>query len=121
MSATVIALLILGSPVWLSLLIAAAAVVLSLYAVLWSIVVSILAVEVSLGACALALTLLSPIQFAVAGGASGLAYLGLGLFFAGFCVVGFYACRYSVRGGVKLSVMAFRMIKGCFVRKEAAK
>ena len=122
MSATVILLLILGSPVWLSLLLAAAVVVLSLYAVLWSVVASVLAVEVSIGACALALTLLSPIQFAAtAGVSSGLAYLGLGLFLAGLGMAGFFACRYSIRGGVKLSVMAFRAIKGCFVRREASK
>lgn len=46
-----IALLIIGSPLWLTLLIAFLSVVFALYCVLWALVVAMYAVDLALGVC----------------------------------------------------------------------
>lgn len=121
LSAPVIVLLVLGSPVWLSLLVAAASVVLSLYAVLWSLVVTVFAVDVSFGVVALAAVLTSPVFFVTKGAAIGLSMLGIGFVLAGLAMLMNHASQYALKGGVILSKWIFCSIKRCFVRKEMTK
>ena len=75
-----IALLILGSPVWFSLLMAAFAVALSLYASLWSVIVSLWAVFGSLALCGLvglAAGIISFVAGLVCGGLSIFLFFGI--------------------------------------------
>ena len=68
----VLALILIGFPIWLSLAVAAVAVVLSLYAVLWATVISVWAVFVSFAVCALAFVAAAPVLAVVGKGLVGL-------------------------------------------------
>ena len=115
-----IALLILGSPLWLSLVIAAFAAVFSLYAALWSVIISLWAVFVSVAVC-------SPVG--IIGGivysfgelrVTGFALIGIGVFFVGLSILLFDACKAAMRGAVILTANAGQKIKKCFGKKRGA-
>ncbi len=116
-----IALLILGSPLWLSLLIAAFAVVLSLYVSVLAIVLSLYAVALSLAVAGVA---------AVAGGLAaifivspviGLMLVGAGLVCAGIAIFMFLLSNLAAKGVAALTKSIFRGIKFCLIRKENEK
>lgn len=116
-----IALIILGSPLWLPLLIAAFAVILSLYIVIWSLIISLWAVELSLLACAVA-GLVGAVVFALKGNAPvAVASAGLCLLSAGLSVFMFYFCLFASKGILKLTKKAALGIKKSFTGKEKTK
>ena len=113
-----IALLALGSPIWLSLIIAAFAVILSLYVTLWALVVSIWAVFVSLIACALG-GAIAGIVFCVTGKAlAGLALLSAGFVCAGLAIFLIWGCKAATRGAAVLPRTITRGIKNRREEKE---
>ena len=120
-SGWVIALLILGAPVWLPLLIAVLAVIFALYIALWAVVVSLWA--------AVAAVILAGIA-AIAGGivelcrlhlAQGLVLLGGGLMCLGLCVVAFLLMKLITLGTVKLCKLLWTGVKSLFVGKGGKK
>ena len=115
-----IALLVLGSPIWLSLLIAVFAVVFSLYVSLWAAVISLWAVFVSLAACFLGGVAACVILSVSGSAAPGLALLAAGLLCAGLSVFLFYGCRAATKGMLLLTKNMATRIKICFIGKEAA-
>lgn len=116
-----IALLVLGSPIWLSLLVAAFAVVLSVYIVIWSVVISLWAVEAAVAGCALGGVLSAPF-FAVRSNIwTGVAMLGVGLVCAGIAILLFWGCKEISKGIVLLTKKILLGIKSCFIRKGDAK
>jgi len=115
-----IALLILGSPIWISLLLAAFAVVLSVYVVLWSVIISLWALFVSFVSCALG-GIVCGICVAVNGnGLSGGAMIGASIVCAGLAVFMFYGCKAATKGILILTKKVAFCIKNCFVKKEEA-
>ena len=115
------ALLILGSPIWLSLLVSAFAVIVSLYASVWAAVISLWAVFASLAGSAFGL-IVGGIGFAVLGNlAVGLACIGGGLACAGLLVFMFYACKAATRWTCILAKKIAFGIKKCFVGKGDTK
>ncbi len=113
-----IALLIIGSPIWLSLLIAAFAVIISLYAVLWSLVASLWAVMAAL--CAVGVGFVAGgIIFAVTGHAiAGIAVVGTGLFAAGLAIFTGFGCKAATLGTVKLTKIIAYGIKRSLIKEE---
>ncbi|MBR2782823.1 MAG: DUF1700 domain-containing protein [Firmicutes bacterium] len=113
-----VALLIIGSPLWISLLIAAGAVLFSLLAVKLSVIIAVAAVVVALAVASIA---------AVAAGVValftdpplGLALLGLGLLGCGLSVFAYLLAVIIIKGIIQLIKLLFRWIKGLFVQKEA--
>lgn len=109
-----IALIALGSPLWLALLIAAAAVViavaatlLSLYLTLWMLVGVLYIVSASFGLCAL---------FGIIGGVwcffteqphFALFMLGSGLLLGGLCVLVFLGSNLAAKGMIKGTALIF--------------
>lgn len=115
-----IALLALGSPIWLSLAIAAFAVILSLYVVLWSLIVSVWAVFVSLAAGAIG-GVIAGIFFAFSGnGLTGIAMVGAGIVCAGLAIFLFFGCKTTTKGIIHLTQKIALGIKKCFIKKENA-
>ena len=113
-----IALLWIGSPLWISLGAAAVAVAISLYASLWAIVVSLWAVFVALVASAIGGTVIS-LPFAISGNtATGIVILGAALVCGGVAILGFYGCKAATKGTWWLTRKSFG-IKKCFRKKEA--
>lgn len=99
----VVALLVLGSPVWLSLAIAAAAVVFSLYVSVWAVMVSLWSAVPALACGAFAGVALG-VGYAF-GGATfiGLAALAAGFVCAGLAVLWFLGCLTATKGVLKLT------------------
>lgn len=115
-----IALLALGSPIWLSLGIAAAAVFFAVYVSAWSVIASLWAVFGSLAVCAVVGTA-ECIAFAAGGsGAAGIAVLSVGIICAGLAVFMFLGCRAATNGAVTLTKKFSMRIKNRFIRREAA-
>ena len=115
-----IALLILGSPIWLSLLIAAFAVIISFYVVIWSVIVSLWAVFSSLIGCAFS-GIVAGIGFTCRGHVlSGIAMVGAGIICAGISIFMFYGCKAVTKGILILTKKIAVWIKNCFIKKEEA-
>lgn len=113
-----IALLVLGSPVWLSLLIAAAAVVFSLYVSLWSVIISLWAVFAALAGCSLG-GVAAGVVFACTGNVfPGIAVAGAGILCAGLAVFMFLGCKAATKGILILTKKIAVWIKNGFVKKE---
>lgn len=117
---TEMALLALGSPVWLSLLIAAAAVIFSLYVSLWAVMVSLWAVFASVVGCAFGGVVAGVFFAATDNVSSGLLLIAAGLICAGLSIFLSFGCRKATGGLVRLTKVMSVAIKRCFVRKGEA-
>ena len=120
LSAGLIVLLALGSPVWLAVLISLFAVVFSLYVSLWAVIVSVWAVFVSLVASAIG-GIAGGILFIGTGYAlSGLAVIAAALVCGGLAVFAFYGCKAASKSAVWLTKKMMLGIKKSMIRKEGA-
>ena len=113
-----IALLIIGSPIWLSLLIGAFAIIISLYASIFAVVVSLWAVFAGEVGCVLGGILGAPVSFIAGNVAGGLLLLAGGLICIGLAILTFYACKIATKGLVKLVKLLGIAIKKLFIKKE---
>lgn len=116
----VIALLILGFPLWFPLLAAFASIVFTLYVVFWSLIVAFYAVDVAFAAGAVAGIFGFGAGLLTGGVAHGLFTLGGGLICVGLTILWFFACHMIAKWMVWLSKTVLLGIKSCFVRKENA-
>jgi len=98
MGAWTIALLILGSPVWLPLLLAGAAVVAAVYVVMWAVVISLYAMTLSFAAGALSGVLGGIVHLVSGKPLPALVLVGLGLACAGFAILAFHLSNLTARG-----------------------
>lgn len=115
-----IALLALGSPIWLSLGVAAIAVIFALYVALWAVIVALWAVFGAFAVCAI-VGVPACVIFAVHGsGASGLAILSAGIVCTGLSIFMFFGCKEATRGILMLTKKITIWIKNCFIKKEDA-
>ncbi|MBR6593990.1 MAG: DUF1700 domain-containing protein [Clostridia bacterium] len=113
-----IALLVIGSPIWLSLGIAALAILVSLYAVIWAVVVSLWAAFASFAACFVGGLAAGTVLLVGGKGISGMAMLGAGLVCAGLAVFGFYASVGATKGTLMLTKKCALWVKERFDRKD---
>ncbi len=115
-----IALLAMGSPIWISLLFAAFLVIFAAYVVLWSLIVSLWAIEVSSAACSL-VGIISSGLFLIRGKAiTGIAMIGVGAFFAGMSILLFFGCKEATQYIIRLTKKMALGIKSFFIGKEDA-
>ena len=117
-SGAMLALLVLGSPIWLSLIIAVLAVVFALYVSIWAVLISVWVVDLSFAVSALGCVL------------CGFAVLGQGAFpqmllafsaaclLAGFAILLFFACVKLTKVLCGLTKKSLVGIKARLVRKE---
>ena len=113
-----IALIAIGSPIWISLIAAAFAVVISVYASIWAVVVSLWA---SFGALVGggAGGILGGILFITLGKLpAGFGLLGCALVCGGLSILMFYACKYTTIAMVWLTKKIALFTKKCFTKKE---
>ena len=114
----VIALLIIGSPIWLSLLLAAGGVIVGLLAVKIAIIVAAVAVVLALAAASLAAIVGGCVMLFREPGA-GVALIGAGLIGCGLTILAYLLAVIVIKGIIQLIKLLFRWIKGLFVKKEA--
>ena len=114
----VIALLILGAPLWISLLIGALGVLGGMLAALVAIIVAVVAAVLALAVASIA---------AIVGGClvlfkeigTGVALIGAGLIGCGLTILAYLLAVIVIKGVIQLTKLIFRWIKGLFVKKEA--
>ncbi len=116
-----VALIVLGSPVWLPLLIAAAAIVLPLYIVVWAVIISLWAVEITICACVLAALTTAVLYFAKGNIMPALMMLGSALIAAGLSVFMFFGCVAVSKGILKLTKKSGVGVKSMFIRRGKTK
>ena len=121
LSAGVIVLLALGSPIWLSLLIAAVAILISVYAVMWSVVGSLWSAVGALGGAGLAGLLLLPKYLIMGEIGAGIAVLGAGFLSGGLAIFAFLGCLYATRGMAIASKYIFLWSISLFGGRRKAK
>ena len=118
-SGWVIALLILGAPVWLPLLIAVLAVLFSLFIALWAVVIALWAAVLGVilaGVAAMAAGVFELVRLHVP---QGLVLLGGGLVCLGLCALLYLLMKLITVGTVKLCKWVWTGIKSLFVGKKA--
>lgn len=112
MRAWEVALLVLGSPVWLSLLIAALAVVFSVYVAMWSVILSLWAIFVAVVSCIFGSVVATVFCFVFyKNQLAGLVMLSAGIVCIGLSIFFFFGCKAATEGAIWLT-------KKCFGRKE---
>ena len=117
-SGWVIALLILGAPVWLPLLIAALVVLFALFIALWAVVIALWAVVAAVILAAMAAMVGGVIELVRMHLAQGLVLLGGGLMCLGLCALAFLLMKLITVGTVKLCKWIWTGIKSLFVGKR---
>lgn len=113
-----IALLIAGSPIWLSLLISAFAVVLSLYVSAWAVVVAAWAAFVSFIAGGVAGVLALWLFLVTKPISTGVIFFACGLASAGLAILTFFACKALTVGMAKFTKTMLLTVKRSLVKKE---
>ena len=115
-----VALLILGSPVWVSLLVSAIAVAVALYVSLWAVIVSLWSAFASLVGCALG-GVIGGVWFLALGEIlSGIATIAAGLVCGGLSAFAFWGCKRATQGAIWLTRKSVLCIKKRFIKKEGA-
>lgn len=115
-----IALLVLGSPVWVPLVIGAVSVILSVYAVIWVAVICTYVVDFSLTASAIA-GMAGIIAYLKAGNPAGALFsVGLGVACAGLAILLFFGCGWITKHLIQATNKLLLGIKISFVGKEEA-
>lgn len=114
-----IALLIIGSPLWISLVAAAFSIILAFYVVFWSVIVSIWTLFGALvggfvGGIASGIIFICMNKLLV-----GFVMIGAGLVCGGFAVFAFIGCLYATKGCAWLSKKVFMGIVNIFREKES--
>ncbi len=112
-----VALLIIGSPLWISLLIAAGAVLFSLLAVKLSVIIAVAAVVVALAVASLAALVFGCVML-FSEPAAGVALIGAGLLGIGLTILAYLLAVIVIKGIFQLIKLFIRWIKGLFVKRE---
>lgn len=115
-----IALLILGSPVWVPLLLAAVIIAASVYIVLWSVVVVLYAADLSLAAGGLVGVAGFVTRLVLGDLAQALLFLGAGFVCAGLAILLFFVCNRCAVLTARLGVWSVRRIGSRLIRKGDA-
>ena len=118
LSAGVIVLLIVGSPLWISLAATAFSVIVALLASIWSVAVSLWAVFGALIGAGIG-TLAGGIFYSIfIQPTAGLCMVACGLICSGLSIFAFYGCVWTTKAMAWLTKKFFVGIKNCFIRKE---
>ena len=117
-SGWVIALLILGAPVWLPVLIAALAVLFALFVGLWAVVIALWAAVAAVILTGFVAMVAGVVELCRLHLAQGLVLLGGGLMCLGLCALAFLLMKLITVGAAKLCKWIWTGIKSLFVGKS---
>ncbi len=117
-NALVVALLVLGSPIWISLFVALFAVLLSVYVVMWSLVAVLYAIDLAFISVGVALPIYAIISFVEGNIPLGVISIGIGAFLGGVSILLLPVCKSATVGMANLSRKLFVFIKSLFIKKK---
>lgn len=117
LSGGAIALIAIGSPIWLPVALAVLAVGLTLYLVFWVLVLCLFVLDATL---ALSGPLMFIRAFGAGGGANLVFCIGMGLTALALAVLAFPCAMGAAKGTLWLGKWLLRKIKAPFIRKEVA-
>lgn len=115
-----IALLVLGFPLWFPLLTAFVSILFAAYVVLWSMILVFYAVDLSFAAGALSGIFGFFVSSLTGSAVTGVFLLGFGLVCTGLTILWFFGCALAAKGVVWLTKKLFQGIKGCFSGRRNA-
>ena len=113
-----IALIAIGSPIWVSLLVAAIAVLASLVASLWAVIVSFWAVFGAFVSGGIGAVVAGVMSLFGGEGFLGLVALGAGILLVGLSIFAFFGCQMATKGAARLMKKTALTVKKCFVYRE---
>ena len=113
-----IALIAIGSPIWVSLLVAAIAVLASLIASLWAVIVSFWAVFGAFVSGGIGAVVAGVMSLFGGEGLLGLVALGAGILLVGLSIFTFFGCQMATKGAARLMKKTALTAKKCFVYRE---
>ncbi len=116
-----IVLIILGAPLWIPLIATVVAVVLTIYAALWSVLISLYAAAISIIGTAVACFACTGVYFYLGKPIGALVFLSAALILAGLSILSIIGCNIVLKYFIILSKKLWLVLKGCFVKKEAAR
>ena len=114
----VIALLIIGSPIWVSLLIAGLGLLVGLLAAKLAIIVAVAAVVLAMAVGSVAALVIGCVNL-FSQPAAGVALIGAGLLGIGLTILAYLLAVIIIKGIIQLIKLLFHWLKGLFVKKEA--
>ena len=119
LSAGVIVLLVLGSPVWLPILIAMLAVLFAVYVCLWAGVAALWSGFAAIVGCALGCLLGGGMMAFTGHGTIGALAMAAGMVCAGLSIPAFLGCKSITKGMAYLTKKTGAIIKRCLMGKGA--
>ena len=114
----VIALLIIGSPIWVSLLVAGLGLLIGLLAAKLAIIVAVAAVVLAMAVGSVAALVIGCANL-FSQPAAGIALIGAGLLGVGLTILAYLLAVIIIKGIIQLIKLLFHWLKGLFVKKEA--
>ena len=114
----VIALLIIGSPIWVSLLVAGLGLLIGLLAAKLAIIVAVAAVVLAMAVGSVAALVIGCVNL-FSQPAAGIALIGAGLLGVGLTILAYLLAVIIIKGIIQLIKLLFHWLKGLFVKKEA--
>ena len=114
----VIALLIIGSPIWVSLLIAGLGLLVGLLVAKLAIIVAVAAVVLAMAVGSVAALVIGCVNL-FSQPAAGIALIGAGLLGVGLTILAYLLAVIIIKGIIQLIKLLFHWLKGLFVKKEA--
>lgn len=114
-----IALIIIGSPIWLPILVAAFSVLFSLYLTVWSLALTLFIIFAAFALYGAAALIASPVLLFSGAFLKAGVMFGSSLATLGAAVFMFYISIWVVKGLANFTVFCGRKIKGMFIRKES--
>lgn len=118
LSPWIIALLVLGSPLWISLLVAAFSVVIALYASLWSVIISLWTTVVALWGSALGGVLKGIVLICTSSAPAGIGCIGIAFVCLGLSLFLFCGCKAATKGAGWLTKRIAIGIRNCLKKED---
>ena len=114
-----VAMLILGSPLWISLVLALLSILLSLFIAVWSVIASLWSVFGAFVGSGIGGFFGGVIVAVMNNPFAGIAIMGVGIVLMGLAVFSFFGCLEATKGTAWFTKKTYFWIKRCIVGKES--
>lgn len=113
-----LALILLGSPMWIPLLIGFVSILFGIYITIWSIIISLFAVIFSLGIVGIFGTIVGVAYIFLKTPAIGICVIGMAVSSAGIMLFMIYPIKWMTAQLIKLTAYVLRKVKSIFIKES---